>query len=512
MNFIAGRRLIAGTAVIACILGFSAPLSASAASACIPAPKLVKGKVAFNSSIAPGVYARAYTFNAGVSNSTNIPTKFSYVTSSLTTADVVPTFTKVGAVANQLDLANQFNAIAHMNDDYFFGGSNAPWGAFVSNSTAEYVPPRATTVFAISKKSVPDSTGYTALGSGGTLSFGGNPALSLVALNRATYKLNSAQVFTPDYSHSAIPRGKASIAIDPRGKIVGVSKTGSTRKPKAGIVISAVGTAATMLQKAVVGQKVQYVKPEAPYQKVPSADTITMTGALKWGVSSSIPIIATNTSELPADPNAAFSSGATLFDSYWNGAVPPMSFMIVIDKSTSKVVAKYNAAGDVSVAPNQLVVTFTGAFNAVASTLKVGTEVIVDRSYATDTKLPALMALGRGPLILQNKKVVITCNGNEEQIRPRSVIAWNTKGQIWFFTATSGINMIDNGFRVGGATAHQMAEIAQQFGATEAVRVDGGGSTTMIIKSKGTLQRLDLPNEAWQRPIPVGIAMVAKSK
>jgi exopolysaccharide biosynthesis protein len=122
------------------------------------------------------------------------------------------------------------------------------------------------------------------------------------------------------------------------------------------------------------------------------------------------------------------------------------------------------------------------------------------------------MALGRGPLILQNKKVVITCNGNEEQIRPRSVIAWNTKGQIWFFTATSGINMIDNGFRVGGATAHQMAEIAQQFGATEAVRVDGGGSTTMIIKSKGTLQRLDLPNEAWQRPIPVGIAMVAKSK
>jgi len=57
-----------------------------------------------------------------------------------------------------------------------------------------------------------------------------------------------------------------------------------------------------------------------------------------------------------------------------------------------------------------------------------------------------------------------------------------------------------------------LAEIAQQLGATDAVRVDGGGSTTMIIKLKNALQRLDLPAESWYRPIPVGIAIVPKAK
>ena len=511
-----GKKVAALAVIAASVLTFGVAQSASAANPCIPALKITRGKVAFNSSIGPGIYARAYTFAAGVANPTNIPTKYSYVTASLNTAEIVPTFTKIGAVANQLDLAAQSGAFAHMNDDYFFGGSNAPWGALVANSIPEYVPPRTTTVFAISKKSVADSVGYSALGSGGSVTFGQNAAIPLVALNLPKYKLNSAQVFTADYAHSAIPRGKASIAIDAKGKIVGVAKTGSTRKPKTGFVISAVGTAAIALQTAVVGQKAIYVKPEAPYQRVPNADTITMSGSLKWGNSSSLPIIAVNTNEAPNDPNNPYGQGAWLFDATWNGSVPNMAFMVVIDTRTSTVVGKYSSADGIVVQPGQVVVAFAGAAAVKAgvdpATLRVGTAVVLNRSYATDSKLPALMAVGRGPQILQNKKVVITCNGNEEQIRPRSVIAWNTKGQIWFIAATSGINMIDNGFRVGGATAHQMAEIAQQLGATEAVRVDGGGSTTMIVKTKGVLQRLDLPNEAWYRPIPVGIAMVAKKK
>jgi len=286
-----------------------------------------------------------------------------------------------------------------------------------------------------------------------------------------------------------------------------VAKTGSTTKPKSGYVISAVGTAALELQKAVVGQKVKLVKPEAPYVRVPKADTVEMSGSLSWGNSSSVPIIETNTTEQPA-PNTI--TGATLFDQNWNGNVPSASFMIVIDTLRSVVVGKYASVDGIAVQPNQVVVTFSGQFNAVAQTLKVGTPVILDRGYKTTSGMQHLMAVGRGPVILENKKVVITCNPTEEQIRPRSVIAWNTKGQIWFITSTSGINMIDNGFRVGGSTAHQLAEVAQQLGASDAVRVDGGGSTTMIIKYKNALQRLDLPAEAWYRPIPVGVAIIPK--
>ena len=472
-------------------------------------PKLIKGKQVTNLSLGQGVYARAYTFAAGVSNPTNIPTKFSYITSSLNTTDVVPSFTKIGAVASQLDLANQVGAIGYMNDDYFFGGTNVPWGGMVANSTVVYAPPRETSVFAIAKNSVSDAVGYIGLGQGGSVTIASNAALPVLGVNLTTYRPNSALLFNSSYSHTAIPRGKASIAVDSKGKIVGVSKTGSTTKPKSGYVISGVGTAALALQKAVVGQKVKLLKPEAPYVRVPKADTLEMTGSLSWGITSTIPIISTNTLEQPMVNGAP---GATLFDQNWNGNVPPASFMIVVDKVRSLVVGKYSSADGVSVQPNQVVVTFTGQFNAVAQTLKVGTAVTLSRGYKTTSGMQHLMAVGRGPVILENKKVVITCNPTEEQIRPRSVIAWNSKGQIWFITATSGINMIDNGFRVGGSTAHQLAEIAQQLGASDAVRVDGGGSTTMIMKYKNALQRLDLPAEAWYRPIPVGIAIVPRVK
>jgi hypothetical protein len=500
---------MAVAAVVSVVFAAGAVQSASAADPCMPAPKLIKGKVVLNTSLGTGVYARAYTYPAGVTNPTNIPTKISYVTASLATTDVVPAFAKIGAVANQLDLANQSGAIGYMNDDYFYGGTNTPWGALVSNSTVEYAPPRQTTVFSIAKKSTPDSVGYTGLGLGGSITIGANPAITVSAVNLGSYKPNTAVLFNAAYSHNAIPRGKASIAVNAAGKIVGVAKTGSTTKPKSGYVISAVGTAAIALQKALVGQKVKLVKPEAPFVREPKADTLQMTGKLFWGNSSSIPIIQTNTTEQPADPNV---QGASLFDSYWNSSVPSAPFMIVIDTRTGLVVGKYSSSDGIAVQQGQVVVTFSGAFNSIASTLRIGTAVTVDRSYTTTSGMPAQMAVGRGPVILENKKVVLTCNPTEEQIRPRSVIAWNTKGQIWFITSTSGINMIDNGFRVGGSTAHQLAEIAQQLGATDAVRVDGGGSTTMIIKLKNALQRLDLPAESWYRPIPVGIAIVPKSK
>jgi len=472
-------------------------------------PRLIKGKQVTNLSLGQGVYARAYTFAPGVSNPTNIPTKFSYITSSLNNTDVVPTFTKIGAVANQPDLANQAGAIGYMNDDYFFGGTNSPWGGIVSSSSVVYAPPRKTTVFAIAKNSVSDAVGYLGLGLGGSITIAANPALKVIGVNMTSYKPNSALLFNSSYSHTAIPRGKASVSVDSKGRIVGVSKTGSTTKPKSGYVISGVGTAALALQKAVVGQKVKLVKPEAPYVRVPRADTLEMAGSLRWGNASSIPIIETNTTEQPA-PNTV--SGATLFDQNWNANVPSASFMIVIDTVRSVVVGKYSSVDAISVQPNQVVVTFSGQFNAVAQTLKVGTAVTLNRGYVTASGMQHLMSVGRGPIILENKKVVITCNPTEEQIRPRSVIAWNTKGQIWFITATSGINMIDNGFRVGGSTAHQLAEIAQQLGATDAVRVDGGGSTTMIMKYKNALQRLDLPAEAWYRPIPVGVAIIPRVK
>jgi hypothetical protein len=69
----------------------------------------------------------------------------------------------------------------------------------------------------------------------------------------------------------------------------------------------------------------------------------------------------------------------------------------------------------------------------------------------------------------------------------------------------------DWGFRQGGSTIHQLGEVLKSLGATDAVTVDGGGSTTFLAKLLGRYKRLDVPDEAWIREIPIGAALVPKS-
>jgi exopolysaccharide biosynthesis protein len=48
------------------------------------------------------------------------------------------------------------------------------------------------------------------------------------------------------------------------------------------------------------------------------------------------------------------------------------------------------------------------------------------------------------------------------------------------------------------------------LGATDAVTLDGGGSTTMLIRDGTGLRRQDVPASAWLRDIIVGMALTAK--
>jgi hypothetical protein len=70
--------------------------------------------------------------------------------------------------------------------------------------------------------------------------------------------------------------------------------------------------------------------------------------------------------------------------------------------------------------------------------------------------------------------------------------------------------MDDWGFRQGGSTIHQLGDVLKGLGATDAVTVDGGGSATFLAKLLGRYKRLDVPDEAWIREIPIGAGLVPK--
>lgn len=115
-----------------------------------------------------------------------------------------------------------------------------------------------------------------------------------------------------------------------------------------------------------------------------------------------------------------------------------------------------------------------------AAALTPGTEVNVE-----NTTYPAEFAtypqiLGAGPLLIQNGRIVLNAaseqfsKGFGQQMASRSAIAMTNRGTII-------ITAIHN--RVGGrgATLAELAQILQKLGATDALNLDGGSSTSLSL-------------------------------
>jgi len=110
-------------------------------------------------------------------------------------------------------------------------------------------------------------------------------------------------------------------------------------------------------------------------------------------------------------------------------------------------------------------------------------------------------AVGGGPVLVQNNEVKIT---NEEELRfngkaisdkhPRTCMGYTNDGRL--------IIMVIQGRFPGlaeGATLPQQAKLLAGLGCREALNLDGGGSSCMLINGKETIKPCD---KEGQRPVP----------
>lgn len=110
-------------------------------------------------------------------------------------------------------------------------------------------------------------------------------------------------------------------------------------------------------------------------------------------------------------------------------------------------------------------------------------------------------AVGGGPVLLQNGKIKIT---NEEELKfsgknglsdkhPRTAMGYTADGRL--------IIMVIQGRSVDavGATLIQEAQLFKDLGCVEALNLDGGGSSCMLINGKETIKVSDATGE---RPVP----------
>lgn len=143
------------------------------------------------------------------------------------------------------------------------------------------------------------------------------------------------------------------------------------------------------------------------------------------------------------------------------------------------------------------------AVNALAR-LPKGTAVswsggLVDER--TGTRLAG--AVGAGPRVLAAGRVTGPCR---RSYRARTMVAWDAAGTtVWLVTLTS--NHPERWIAAAGADYRQLGAIARDLGASDAVLLDGGGSTTMVARTGGHLQRVDADDSRRQREVADGLAL-----
>lgn len=109
-------------------------------------------------------------------------------------------------------------------------------------------------------------------------------------------------------------------------------------------------------------------------------------------------------------------------------------------------------------------------------------------------------AIGGGPVLLQNGEVKIT---NNEELKfagkaindkhPRTAIGYTKDGKV-IILMVEGRNAIAH-----GATLAQEAQILKDLGCQEALNLDGGGSSCMLVNGKETIKPSD---KEGQRAVP----------
>ena len=109
-------------------------------------------------------------------------------------------------------------------------------------------------------------------------------------------------------------------------------------------------------------------------------------------------------------------------------------------------------------------------------------------------------AVGGGPVLLQNGEIKIT---NEEELKftgkaindkhPRTAMGYTKDGKL-IILMIEGRNNIAH-----GATLGQEAQIFKDLGCWEALNLDGGGSSCMLVNGKETIKPSD---STGQRPVP----------
>lgn len=134
---------------------------------------------------------------------------------------------------------------------------------------------------------------------------------------------------------------------------------------------------------------------------------------------------------------------------------------------------------------------------------------VVDNRLSFLKKWKIYQAFGGGPVLVQNQSIAITNNEERkfagkaiQDKHPRTAIGYTADGKMIILVVQGRMKGLAD-----GATLPQLAKIMLELGCMEAMNLDGGGSSCMLVNGKETIKPSD---KEGQRPVPAVLTVSRK--
>ncbi|NLM39329.1 MAG: phosphodiester glycosidase family protein [Firmicutes bacterium] len=162
--------------------------------------------------------------------------------------------------------------------------------------------------------------------------------------------------------------------------------------------------------------------------------------------------------------------------------------------------------GNADIPENGLVLSGHGAARDFLATLQVGDAVEVQLALEPDWfALGVEQIIGGGPRLVRDGIVHIT--GETELFQPDVLVGRAPRTALGFTADHKLLLVTVNGRQPGisvGMTLAELAELMIELGAVQAMNLDGGGSTTMVIRDRV----LNLPSDGIERAVSNAIVVI----
>ena len=197
-----------------------------------------------------------------------------------------------------------------------------------------------------------------------------------------------------------------------------------------------------------------------------------------------------------------------LYNRYWGANTATNEFGVEILVRDGVIKKIFRGKGNMRIPRGGYVLSAHGTAAEFFANARVGDEITISQKIISDTgdfnDIP--MVIGAGPRLVKGGKVFVTAAEEKfpSDIRsgraPRSAVGVTIYGD-YIFAVVDGRQAHSR-----GCTLEEWAKILIKFGAVDAINLDGGGSTELIVKDA----LVNRPSDGRERQVASAIAIMPK--